>query len=89
MESMSNADLSDRESEAALEAMICLLRPAFQQREIIQPRKERQFQHVVALIDDHIQSESLRPEWIAAERDVRAQPLPHVCREGAGGGAVH
>jgi hypothetical protein len=32
MESMSNADLSDRESEAALEAMICLLRPAFQQR---------------------------------------------------------
>jgi hypothetical protein len=27
MESMSNADLSDRESEAALEAMICLLRP--------------------------------------------------------------
>ena len=63
MESMSNASLSDRESEAALEAMICLLRPAFQQREIIQPRKERQFQHVVALIDDHIQSESLRPEW--------------------------
>jgi hypothetical protein len=29
MESMSNADLSDRESEAALEAMVCLLRPAF------------------------------------------------------------
>ena len=56
MESMSNASLSDRESEAALEAMICLLRPAFQQREIIQPRKERQFQHVVALIDDHIQA---------------------------------
>jgi AraC family transcriptional activator of tynA and feaB len=67
MESMNNADLSDRESEAALEAMVCLLRPAFQQRDVIQPRKERQFQHVVALIDDHIQSESLRPEWIAAE----------------------
>jgi AraC family transcriptional activator of tynA and feaB len=33
MESMNNADLSDRESEAALEAMVCLLRPAFQQRE--------------------------------------------------------
>jgi AraC family transcriptional activator of tynA and feaB len=45
MESMSNADLSDRESEAALEAMICLLRP-LSSSEIIQPRKERQFQHV-------------------------------------------
>jgi AraC family transcriptional activator of tynA and feaB len=30
---MGNADLSDLESEAALEAMVCLLRPAFQQRE--------------------------------------------------------
>lgn len=29
MESMNNADLSDRESEAALEAMVCLLRPRF------------------------------------------------------------
>jgi AraC family transcriptional activator of tynA and feaB len=75
MESMSNASLSDRESEAALEAMICLLRPAFQQREIIQPRKERQFQHVVALIDDHIQSESLRPEWIAAESGMSVRSL--------------
>ncbi len=32
LESMGNANLSDR-SEAALEAMICLLRPAFQQRD--------------------------------------------------------
>ncbi|MBR7358140.1 transcriptional regulator FeaR, partial [Klebsiella pneumoniae] len=75
MESMSNASLSDRESEAALEAMICLLRPAFQQREIIQPRKERQFQHVVALIDDHIQSESRRPEWIADDSGMSVRRL--------------
>lgn len=81
MESMSNADLSDRESEAALEAMICLLRPAFQQREIIQPRKERQFQHVVALIDDHIQSESLRPEWIAAESGMSVRSLYRMFAE--------
>ena len=81
MESMSNASLSDRESEAALEAMICLLRPAFQQREIIQPRKERQFQHVVALIDDHIQSESLRPEWIAAESGMSVRSLYRMFAE--------
>lgn len=81
MESMSNTSLSDRESEAALEAMICLLRPAFQQREIIQPRKERQFQHVVALIDDHIQSESLRPEWIAAESGMSVRSLYRMFAE--------
>lgn len=74
-ESMGNADLNDRESEAALEAMICLLRPAFQQREAVQPRKERQFQSVLSLIDDHIQSEALRPEWIASESGMSVRSL--------------
>jgi transcriptional regulator, AraC family len=74
-ESMGNTDLSDSESEAALEAMICLLRPAFQQREPSQPRKERLFQRVLALIDDHIQSEALRPEWIASEIGVSVRSL--------------
>lgn len=72
---MGNANLSDRESEAALEAMICLLRPAFQQRDAVQPRKERQFRNVLSLIDDHIQSESLRPEWIAAESGMSVRSL--------------
>lgn len=74
-ESMGNADLSDRESEAALEAMVCLLRPAFQQRDITPPRKERQFQHVLSLIDDNIQSEVLRPEWIATESGMSVRSL--------------
>ncbi|WP_010430710.1 transcriptional regulator FeaR, partial [Enterobacter mori] len=74
-ESMGNAELSDRESEAALEAMVCLLRPAFQQRDIVQPRKERQFQHVLSLIDDHIQSDALRPEWIATESGMSVRSL--------------
>lgn len=74
-ESMGNAELSDRESEAALEAMVCLLRPAFQQREVVQPRKERQFQHVLSLIDDHIQSDALRPEWIATESGMSVRSL--------------
>ena len=74
-ESMGNTDLSDMESEAALEAMVCLLRPAFQQREAVQPRKERQFQNVLSLIDDHIQSEALRPEWIASESGMSVRSL--------------
>jgi len=74
-ESMGNADLSDVESEAALEAMVCLLRPAFQQRESAQPRKERQFQNVLTLIDNHIQSETLRPEWIATESGMSVRSL--------------
>ena len=74
-ESMGNAELSVRESEAALEAMVCLLRPAFQQRDAVQPRKERQFRSVLSLIDDHIQSEALRPEWIASECGMSVRSL--------------
>ncbi|HAS1428910.1 TPA: transcriptional regulator FeaR, partial [Enterobacter hormaechei] len=74
-ESMGNADLSASESEAALEAMVCLLRPAFQQRDEVLPRKERQFRHVLSLIDDHIQSEALRPEWIASESGMSVRSL--------------
>ncbi len=74
-ESMGNADLSASESEAALEAMVCLLRPAFQQQHEVLPRKERQFRHVLCLIDDHIQSEALRPEWIASESGMSVRSL--------------
>jgi AraC family transcriptional activator of tynA and feaB len=55
--------------------MICLLRPAFQQRDVAQPRKERLFRNVLSLIDDHIQSESLRPEWIAAQSGMSVRSL--------------
>ena len=61
--------------EAALEAMVCLLRPPFQQRDEVLPRKERQFRHVLSLIDDHIQSEALRPEWIASESGMSVRSL--------------
>lgn len=73
-ESMDNGALSDRESEAALEAMVCLLRPAFQEQETA-PRKERQFRNVLALIDEHLQSPALRPEWIAAESGMSVRSL--------------
>ncbi|HGD9043509.1 TPA: transcriptional regulator FeaR, partial [Escherichia coli] len=60
-ESMNNPALSETESEAALQAMVCLLRPVLHQRESVQPRRERQFQKVVTLIDDNIREEILRP----------------------------
>lgn len=74
-ESMNNPELSATESEAALEAIVCLLRPVLQQRESAPPRKERQFQNVLALIDGNIQSENLRPEWIAAESGMSVRSL--------------
>ena len=74
-ESMGNADLSASESEAALEAMVCLLRPVLHQRESVQPRRERQFQKVVTLIDDNIREEILRPEWIAGETGMSVRSL--------------
>jgi AraC family transcriptional activator of tynA and feaB len=36
---------------------------------------------VVALIDDHIQSESLRPEWIAAESGMSVRSLYRMFAE--------
>ena len=39
-ESMNNPALSETESEAALQAMVCLLRPVLHQRESAQPRRE-------------------------------------------------
>ncbi|MDT0993787.1 transcriptional regulator FeaR, partial [Pseudomonas aeruginosa] len=60
---------------AALQAMVCLLRPVLHQRESVQPRRERQFQKVVTLIDDNIREEILRPEWIAAETGMSVRSL--------------
>ncbi|EOX7821238.1 transcriptional regulator FeaR, partial [Shigella sonnei] len=74
-ESMNNPALSETESEAALQAMVCLLRPVLHQRESVQPRRERQFQKVVTLIDDNIREEILRPEWIAGETGMSVRSL--------------
>jgi len=80
-DSMNNPALSETESEAALEAMVCLLRPVLQQRESVQPRKERQFTNVLTLIDDHIQAEHLRPEWIASECGMSVRSLYRMFAE--------
>lgn len=74
-ESMNNTAMSESESEAALQAMVCLLRPVLHQRESAPPRRERQFQKVVTLIDDNIRQETLRPEWIAGETGMSVRSL--------------
>jgi AraC family transcriptional activator of tynA and feaB len=80
-DSMNNPALSETESEAALEAMVCLLRPVLQQRESVPPRKARQFTNVLTLIDDHIQAEHLRPEWIASECGMSVRSLYRMFAE--------
>ncbi|MCS2160585.1 transcriptional regulator FeaR [Scandinavium sp. H11S7] len=74
-ESMNNRELSGKESEAALEAIVCLLRPVLQQQEVTPSRRDKQFDKVVQLIDSHLQSEMLRPEWLANETGMSVRSL--------------
>lgn len=74
-ESMRRRAMSESESGAALEAIACLLRPALQQRETSPGRRERLFEKVAALIDDHIQSDNLRPQWLAQEMGMSLRSL--------------
>lgn len=75
LESMGGTALSASESEAALEAIACLLRPVLRQREPTPSRRDKQFQKIIALIDASIQSEHLRPEWLASEMGMSVRSL--------------
>ena len=74
-ESMSSPQLSASESEAALDAMVCLLRPMLHQQDVRPSRREKQYQKIMALIDDAIQEEHLRPEWLASETGMSVRSL--------------
>ncbi|WP_434670875.1 transcriptional regulator FeaR [Klebsiella sp. B345] len=74
-ESMNSPELSDSESEAALEAIVCLLRPMLHQQEVQPSRREKQFQRIIELIDASIQAEHLRPEWLANETGMSLRSL--------------
>lgn len=74
-ESMNNREMSESESGAALEAIACLLRPALLRQEAKPSRRERQFEKATTLIDDHIQSDALRPEWLAREMGMSLRSL--------------
>lgn len=74
-ESMKNPTLNACESEAALEALICLLRPVLQVRDALPSKRDKQLERVMGLIDNNIQSEDLRPEWIASEAGMSVRSL--------------
>lgn len=74
-ESMSSPQLSASESEAALDAMVCLLRPMLHQQDAQPSRREKQYQKIMVLIDDAIQEEYLRPEWLASETGMSVRSL--------------
>ncbi len=68
-------DALRQRGEAALEAIACLLRPVLHQRDPAPSRREKQFQKIIALIDASIQSEHLRPEWLASETGMSVRSL--------------
>lgn len=59
--------LSQAESEATLEAIVSLLRPAISQADERADPHERAFRKTLNFIDQHIRSEELCPEWLARE----------------------
>lgn len=59
--------LSQQESEATLEAVVSLLRPAISHSEDCSDVQERTFRKTLGYIDEHIRSEELCPEWLARE----------------------
>jgi len=74
-ESMQSCSLTGAESDAALAALVCLLRPLVQQQTALPTRRERLFQKVLGFIDENIQAEQLRPEWIARENGMSLRSL--------------
>lgn len=72
---MQDSQMSAPESEAILNAVATLLRPALVDRVVEEDRHPRSFSRMLAFIDTHIQSPQLRPEWIAGELGVSVRSL--------------
>ena len=68
-------NLSQQESEATLDAVISLLRPAISQSEDVDDVHERIFRKTLGYIDEHIRSEELCPELLAREVGVSMRGL--------------
>ncbi|MFV8984260.1 transcriptional regulator FeaR [Serratia fonticola] len=73
--SMQNTQMSRLESEAVLNAVATLLQPVLMGQDEGQDSHERIFTRSLAFIDQHIQSEQLRPEWVASEIGVSVRSL--------------
>jgi AraC family transcriptional activator of tynA and feaB len=72
---MQDSQMSAPESEAILNALATLLRPALVDCVVEEDRHPRSFNRTLAFIDTHIQSPQLRPEWIADELGVSVRSL--------------
>lgn len=70
--------LSLPESEATLEAIVSLLRPAISQAEDSNDSHERIFRKTLECIDAHIRSEDLCPEWLAREVGMSVRGLYRI-----------
>ncbi len=74
-ESMKGKTLTTDESEAALSALVCLLRPALTGRTGPVSRRDRLFNKVTRMIDDSLAYSDLRPEWLASEAGMSVRSL--------------
>ncbi|MBW7981110.1 transcriptional regulator FeaR [Enterobacillus tribolii] len=74
-ESLRNPGLSRPESEAVLEAVASLLRPAVMNHCDGENLHDRAFRRAVELIDKHIQADTLSPAWVAGEIGVSLRGL--------------
>ncbi|UVL38726.1 transcriptional regulator FeaR [Pseudomonas sp. B21-040] len=72
------SSLSLPESEATLEAIVSLLRPAISQAEDSNDLHERIFRKTLECIDEHIRSEELCPEWLAREVGMSVRGLYRI-----------
>jgi AraC family transcriptional activator of tynA and feaB len=68
-------NLSQQESEATLDAVISLLRPAISHTECCPDLHERIFRKTLGYIDEHIRSEDLCPELLAREVGISMRGL--------------
>ena len=67
--------LSHTESEATLDAVISLLRPAMGASELDDSPQVRTFRKALRVIDEHIGDEALCPEWLATQVGVSVRGL--------------
>ncbi|NDJ57788.1 transcriptional regulator FeaR [Enterobacteriaceae bacterium 4M9] len=74
-ESMKGKALTMDESEAALNALVCLLRPVLTGRHAPASRREQLFSKVTRMIDDSLACDDLRPEWLASEAGMSVRSL--------------
>jgi AraC family transcriptional activator of tynA and feaB len=78
LDSMSQPNLSRGESEAALDAVVSLLRPAITGADVETDPHERLFSKAVAFIDQHICCDTLCPELVAKEVGVSVRGLYRI-----------